>query len=173
MSAVTYQFPMAVRPYQAEKVPDPKQQQASIPAYLSKTTQLLERSIPLQAGLLEVPLTDVQTVTLPASANAQPVLPGTALYVEVSQDGTGGWVPSYTNAVSDGGVVPPPALGALDSTLYLAVWNGSVWIMMLIASAYSSGSSAALALAFSRAISALLPLERVEVLEDGFALVFD
>lgn len=161
-------FPLAIRPY--ARLQPPK---AYDPGMEMMERGNIMRGIPFTLGLLTIALTSNASLTLDATVNGQPMYAGQSGFLQVIQDATGGWAPTWTNATSTDGTIAPPSTGALDPTMYQWVYDGSVFILSLFAQRYASGGTdAAYAMATSRIVSALLPLPRVEVLSPGYALVF-
>lgn len=57
-------------------------------------------------------------------------------YVEVIQNGTGGWTAAWTNALWAASTAPVVAAGAGKRTMLLFVHNGSGWVGSVLASNY-------------------------------------
>lgn len=164
----TFSFPFGILPYTPTAVPN-----AYDPKFFKTNLGLISRDIPFALGLLSIALVDDATITFDSQLNGQPIYAGQSGFFQVIQDGTGGWIPTYTNATATDGIIPPPSSGPFDATMYQWVYDGSLFVLSLFAERYANaGSDSALALAQTRIVSALLPLPRVEVLVPGYALVF-
>lgn len=164
----TFSFSLALRPY--AKLPATT---AFDPGSEDIERGNIARAIPYAIGLLSIALSSSATITLDPTINGQPIYAGQSGFLQIMQDGTGGWVPTYTNATATDGLIAPPSAGPFDPTMYQWVYDGSLFILNLFAERYGSGGSdSALAMAQARIVSALLPLPRVEVQVPGYDLVF-
>jgi hypothetical protein len=61
---------------------------------------------------------------------------GATAHLEIAQDATGSRTPTWINATGNGGSVPAPASGAGKKTLYYGVFNGTNWVLSVLASNY-------------------------------------
>lgn len=164
----TFSFPFGIPPYTPTAVPN-----GYDPKFFKTNLGMVARDIPFALGLLTIALTENATITFDTQLSAQPMFAGQSGFYQVIQDGTGGWIPTYTNATATDGTIPIPSQGPFDATMYQWVYDGALFILSLFAQRYGGGGSdSALAMAQARIASALLPLPRVEVQVAGYDLVF-
>jgi len=57
--------------------------------------------------------------------------------LELTQDATGGRIPTWVNATGTGGAVTAPTATANKKTLYFCVYNGTNWVLSVLASNYT------------------------------------
>lgn len=129
----------------------------------------IEQAVFPVSGGISIPLTASIEITL-AKDQVRPFDVG---YIELVQDHIGGWIPTWANATGTNGGVPVPAAGASMPTLYQGVYVHDTWVLTLLASNYGNATvNAALALAFDRLDSAMLPLPRTQTVVDGYVAAF-
>lgn len=83
--------------------------------------------------LAQLRLTDNTVITLKPTPF---VRTGALAYLELAQDGTGNWAPTWVNATGNSGSVTAPAIGANKHSLYLVLYTGSTWVLSALAADY-------------------------------------
>lgn len=95
---------------------------------LGTTFTLKINDFSLQTGILSANT----TITLDLAHTRA----GSFGFIELTQDGTGGWTAAWTNAVWSAGTPPVVAAGAGKKTLLIFVHNGSNWVGSVLATNY-------------------------------------
>lgn|SRR3990167_8789776 len=93
----------------------------------------VSKTLMLDVGhLVQLTLAGDVAITLSTATVA-----GEVAYLELAQDSVGSRVPTWVNATGTGGSVTAPATGVNKKTMYVCVYSGTTWVLLVVASNYS------------------------------------
>lgn len=103
---------------------------------LQRALKLATFAVGSVATSATVPVSDLTTLTLTGNAaltlDTEGALTGDAGFLEVTQDATGGRVPTWPNVLA----AVAPAAAANARTMYHCKYNGTAWVLSVHASNY-------------------------------------